>query len=122
MPVKSADELNQLTRKILVAVGASESNASRVAEALISAHLAGHDSHGVQQLPLYVKDIKDGFIMPAAEPEVVQETASSALIRGHWTFGLGSGQTGNAVGDREGADQHHINRGLDRVAPHRPRG
>ena len=88
MPVKSADELNQLTRKILVAVGASESNASRVAEALISAHLAGHDSHGVQQLPLYVKDIKDGFIMPAAEPEVVQETASSALIRGHWTFGL----------------------------------
>ena len=88
MPVKSADELTQLTRKILVAVGASESNAGRVAEALISAHLAGHDSHGVQQLPLYIKDIKDGFIMPAAEPEVVQETASSALIRGHWTFGL----------------------------------
>ena len=27
MPVKSADELNQLTRKILVGVGASESNA-----------------------------------------------------------------------------------------------
>ena len=106
MPVKSADELNEITRKILVAVGASESNAGRVAEALVSAHLAGHDSHGVQQLPLYVKDIEAGFILPANEPEVVQETASSALIRGHWTFGLVVAKQGMQLAIDKAADDN----------------
>ncbi len=87
MPVKTADELSELTRSILVALGASEKNANRVADGLVSAHLAGHDSHGVQQLANYVKSIKAGEIVPAAEPQIVRETANAALVSGNWTFG-----------------------------------
>ena len=87
MPTKTADELYQLTREVLLAAGASESNAGRVAEALVSSHLAGHDSHGVQHLPRYVENVRAGQLQPAAQPVTVQETACSALVRGNWTFG-----------------------------------
>ena len=76
-----------------------------MAEALVSAHLAGHDSHGVQQLPLYGKDIREGLILPAAEPEVVQENASSALIRGHWTFGLVAAKQGIQLAIEKAANE-----------------
>lgn len=88
MPIKSADEIRDMTQRILASLGASGKNAERVAEALTSANLAGHDSHGIQQLPLYAQAIKDGQVVPTAEPEIVHETANSAFIRGNWTFGL----------------------------------
>ena len=87
MPIKTASELDTLTLGILLAAGASESNARRVAEALVSSHLAGHDSHGVQHLPRYVNNIDTGQLKPRAKPDIVKETASSALVRGNWTFG-----------------------------------
>ncbi len=87
MPIKTGEELDKLTREVLLAAGASESNAGRVAEALVSSHLAGHDSHGVQHLPRYVENIRAGQLQPEANPEVVTETSCSALVRGNWTFG-----------------------------------
>ena len=87
MPTKTADQLEKLTREVLLAAGASESNAGRVGEALVSSHLAGHDSHGVQHLPRYVENVNAGQLQPRAQPEIVTETACSALVRGNWTFG-----------------------------------
>ena len=87
MQLKTAEELDRLVRDILLAAGADDRNASRVAEALVSSNLSGVDTHGVLHLPKYVTAIKDGDIVPTAWPETLQETPTTALVTGNWTFG-----------------------------------
>ena len=84
---KSADELKELVTRMLVAAEADETNARVVAEHLVSANLSGVDTHGVWQLPGYIAAIQAGELAAAARPEVVRETATSALVTGNWTFG-----------------------------------
>ena len=57
MHTLSAEALHSLVRNILLAAGADERNADRVAEALVSSNLAGVDTHGVFQLPMYVEQL-----------------------------------------------------------------
>jgi hydroxycarboxylate dehydrogenase B len=87
MITKTVDQLNIIIKKIMLAAGADERNAERLAEALISAHLAGIDTHGIWHLQRYVDLIKSGQIIPTAWPEIVSETRSSALVKGNFTFG-----------------------------------
>ena len=88
MPTKTAYELQGLVRRILLAAGADDSNADRVAEGLVLSDLSGVETHGVHQLPSYVNAIKNGEVVPAAKPEVVKNTPSTALVKGNWTFGF----------------------------------
>lgn len=81
------ERLRRLAEQIFVAAGASSANAERVADALVEANLAGHDSHGVQHIPGYVGAIRDGTIVPDATPEVLRDAAATALVSGNWTFG-----------------------------------
>jgi len=87
MVLTTADELHRIIDKILVATGADERNANRVADALVSANLCGVDTHGVYHLPLYVEMIKTGEIAPTAWPKILAETPTTALVGGNWTFG-----------------------------------
>jgi hydroxycarboxylate dehydrogenase B len=80
-------ELAGLVSAILVAAGASRSNADCVANHLVSANLCGVDTHGVWHLPGYVSAVQSGEIVPDAIPEVKVDCALSALVTGHWTFG-----------------------------------
>jgi LDH2 family malate/lactate/ureidoglycolate dehydrogenase len=92
MPTLQASRLRELSSAILRAAGASTSNAARVAEALVEANLAGHDSHGVQTIPGYVRSVREGLIVPDAEPRLLRETPVTALVSGGWTFGqVGAG-------------------------------
>ena len=84
---KDAYELKKLVSKILMAANANQVNAKVVAEHLVSANLSGVDTHGVWQLPGYISAIQAGELVPAAQPEILQETATSALVTGNWTFG-----------------------------------
>src|SRR5258705_11757644 len=83
----SAQELRSMVAGILVAAGASKSNADCVAEHLVSANLCGVDTHGVFHLAGYVSAVKSGQIVPDAVPEIIAESPVSALVTGHWTFG-----------------------------------
>jgi LDH2 family malate/lactate/ureidoglycolate dehydrogenase len=57
---------------------------ARVAiEALIEANLRGIDSHGIQLLPLYLDLADKGRLHAGIEPEVVVETAASAVLDAH---------------------------------------
>lgn len=87
MITKSVAELHDLTRRILIAAGAAESNANEVAEHLAESNLCGVDTHGVWHLPGYVQAIRDGYIAPTALPAVAQEKSNTALVIGNWTFG-----------------------------------
>jgi len=79
--------LNQLVETIFVAAGAKKSDAQQIADILIANHLAGHDSHGILRIPEYLQSIKDGEIDPVASPEIIQDTPTSAVVKGNWSFG-----------------------------------
>ncbi len=87
MPIIQADALQMITAGILAAAGALEEYAEFVSRHLVDANLAGHDSHGVLRTPHYVHQIDSGELAPQASAEVVEETAATAQIDGHWTFG-----------------------------------
>lgn len=87
MVMLQPEQWRALGRALFVAAGATESNATRLMEALVDSSLVGHDSHGVIRIVQYLKAIAAGQIDPAAEPEVVKETAVTSLVDGKWTFG-----------------------------------
>ena len=87
MPTLKSEQLSELGEAIFLAAGASPENAVRVTASLVDANLAGHDSHGVQHFPGYVRSIQEGQIVADARPEVLRETAVTALVSGRWTFG-----------------------------------
>ena len=87
MVTLQAEQWRTVCRAVFLAAGATEANAARVTEALVDSNLVGHDSHGVIRVIQYLQSIEAGHVDPAAEPEVVKETAVTSLVDGKWTFG-----------------------------------
>ena len=87
MPAVDAQTLRGIVEKLFVAAGASQEEASTVARHSVAANLAGHDSHGVIQVPVYLDRIEKGHIVPGAPLEIKQESATSTVIDGNWGFG-----------------------------------
>jgi uncharacterized oxidoreductase len=87
MPIFKPDELRRIGREIYEQMGASPEEAEIVADLLVEANLAGHDSHGVVRIPQYVSAIKRGQIKLGTSTEVEKETAATAVVNGHWGFG-----------------------------------
>ena len=87
MITKTSDELHRVHKDVLKAVGTPDDIATIVADILVGAHLAGHDSHGIQHLPRYVQEVGEGHIVPAARPEIVSEKGSVVFARGNWGWG-----------------------------------
>jgi uncharacterized oxidoreductase len=56
------EELRDLARRALVATGSDAGEATIVADHLVEANLAGHDSHGIGLLPMYLGDRRSGMI------------------------------------------------------------
>jgi uncharacterized oxidoreductase len=54
---------------------------------MVWANLTGHDSRGVIHIPRYIGQIREGLIVPDAQPEVINDRPSAAMIDGHWGFG-----------------------------------
>ena len=75
-----ADQLRRMAQKLLVAAGTPAHIADTVADVLVDANLAGHDSHGVQFVPLYLERIEGGEIDSAAEPQILHETAGTLFV------------------------------------------
>lgn len=84
----SAPELEDLATRALVANQVSPDEAVVVARHCVAANLAGHDSHGVINIPTYIERIGMGHIVPGAEFEVLQESATTTVIDGHFGFGF----------------------------------
>ncbi|MFP5330751.1 MAG: Ldh family oxidoreductase [Acidimicrobiia bacterium] len=81
------DRLVDLVSAVFEAAGASLPTARTVAGLLVSAERMGHPSHGVLRVPDYVARVDAGKLDPAAEPVVVREMATSALVDARWGFG-----------------------------------
>jgi LDH2 family malate/lactate/ureidoglycolate dehydrogenase len=87
MPRVSAERLHEVGTDLLVAAGTPPDEAGIVMRHCIAANLAGHDSHGIIQIPTYIDRIAAGHIVPGAPWEIVQETATTTVVDGNWGFG-----------------------------------
>src|SRR3984893_10571480 len=87
MPRVPAERLHQIGAALLEAAGAPADEAEIVMRHSVDANLAGHDSHGIIQIPTYIDRIQVGHIVPAAPWTIVQESPSTTVIDGFWGFG-----------------------------------
>jgi LDH2 family malate/lactate/ureidoglycolate dehydrogenase len=87
MPILKGEELEKIAFHLFCAAGAPEEHSRIVAQHLADNNLAGHDSHGFIRVIQYIRQIKEGLILPAAKPEIVRESPGIAQVDGHYGFG-----------------------------------
>jgi LDH2 family malate/lactate/ureidoglycolate dehydrogenase len=87
VPTVPAERLHRIGAALLVAAGAPPEEAEIVMRHSVDANLAGHDSHGIIQIPTYIDRIQVGHIVPGAPWTITQESATTTVIDGHWGFG-----------------------------------
>ena len=87
MPTVDADRLTTIAAELLKGSGASEEEAEIISRHSVGANLAGHDSHGIIQIPTYIDRVKRGHIVPGAEFEILKDTPTTTVVDGHWGFG-----------------------------------
>jgi LDH2 family malate/lactate/ureidoglycolate dehydrogenase len=87
----SEGEVHRQSEAILVAWGCSAGNARVAADVLTYADLSGIDSHGVSLFINYEKLLQATTFDPAADPEVVLENASTALVDANGGLGHPAG-------------------------------
>jgi len=117
MPVFHASQLRRVAQAIFEAAGTPPEVALRVGGSLVMNNLMGHDSHGVIRIPSYLQQIARGQIVPQAQPEVVRETCTTAVMDGHWAFGQVVAARGMEIAIAKAEEQHIAAVGIFRC-PH----
>jgi uncharacterized oxidoreductase len=95
MPTFTRQSLHALTHLIATRMGSTAEEADEVADHLVRANLAGHDSHGVGMLPAYVRLLQDGLLVPNQTPDTVLDAGALLVIDAR--RGFGQRVTANAV-------------------------
>lgn len=83
----SANGYREICLSILAAVGAEGAPARTVVENMLRSDRRGIASHGIHNLRVYVGAVAEGTVDPAAEPSIVYESKTTALIDGNGGFG-----------------------------------
>jgi uncharacterized oxidoreductase len=78
----AADELRRFAREALARMGSDAREAQVVADHLVDANLAGHDSHGAGLLPAYARNIARGVLHPNRRGRVAMESGPLATVEG----------------------------------------
>jgi uncharacterized oxidoreductase len=87
MPTIASAELHALTRRVCLAAGSKEREATLVADHLVEANLTGHDSHGIGLLPVYVENVRAGRLLPNRHAEPVDQRGAVLIVEGHRGYG-----------------------------------
>lgn len=77
-----AASLARFAAAALVAAGMTEADARLTADTLVQTDLRGVMTHGLVRLPIYLNSLRSGSIDPTAQPVLVREDASTALMDG----------------------------------------
>jgi uncharacterized oxidoreductase len=94
----AADTLRRFVAEIFGRAGCGSVEAGTIAVHLLSANLAGHDSHGVIRVPRYVADISSGRTLVGQTVTVVSESATHAVLDGNHGFGQTIGEQAVDIG------------------------
>ena len=87
MPTISSHALKAVSHLIARRMGSDESEAAQVADHLVRANLAGHDSHGVGMLPRYVQLLHEDLLIPNQTAETVLDAGALLVIDARRGFG-----------------------------------
>jgi uncharacterized oxidoreductase len=87
MPTLPHHALKAVSHLIASRMGSDESEAAQVADHLVRANLAGHDSHGVGMLPRYVQLLHDGLLVPNQTAETVLDAGALLVIDARRGYG-----------------------------------
>ena len=87
----AATALHALVADIFAAAGCGREEAERIGRYLLSANLAGHDSHGVIRTPRYVQWLQEGKVRAGQTLTVVADSPVHATVDGNWGFGQSIG-------------------------------
>ena len=87
MPNFTAEELTAICLNVFGKLNIPAAEAEIVTRSMVDANRVGHDSHGIIHLPKYVRELEAGLIQPGAPTETLHESASIAVLDGHWGFG-----------------------------------
>ena len=94
----SQENLRAVAVEILLAAGSSGDEPGIVADNLVRANLAGHDSHGIGMLPRYVACVKTGGLIPNQHAEVVADEGPIITVDGRSGYGQVIGQEAMDIG------------------------
>jgi uncharacterized oxidoreductase len=87
MPTFTAAALRALVSLVVSRMGSSAEETEEVADHLVRANLAGHDSHGVGMLPAYIRLLQDGLLVPDQTPHTVLDAGALLVIDARRGFG-----------------------------------
>lgn len=87
MHIIAADALKQVVVTICRAGGSDEREATMVANRLVEANLAGHDSHGVGMIPAYVGSLKTGRLRAGRHISIAYDHGAIMVIDGNDGYG-----------------------------------
>jgi len=76
----SATQLRGLCSEAFARRGVSPMQTTATVDALILAEAQGLASHGISRVPMYLAHVAHGRVDPKAEPVVMRQTASAALV------------------------------------------
>lgn len=80
-------KLHEFCVHVFQGYGFTEEESNQITDVLLDADLSGIESHGIQRLIRYHKEITGGLVKLDAKPEVVFETPLSAVIEGNDAMG-----------------------------------
>lgn len=83
----TADRLRRLAGAILKSGGSADAEAALVADHLVQANLAGHDSHGVGMIPSYVRHLRAGLVVPNTRAKLVKDDGALLMFDGGRGYG-----------------------------------
>ncbi len=98
MHLIAAGPLRTAMRTLVTGCGSSEAEAAAVADNLVEANLAGHDSHGVGMLPRYVGAVREGGLKVNAHVSTVLDAGALLRLDGHAGFGQVVGAEAMVIG------------------------
>lgn len=91
MPTLHPEELHAFVRDTCARLGSSETEQALVADQLVGANLAGHDSHGVGMMPAYVAGALSGELTVNSHPTIVSDLGVLSVLDGNMGFGQVNG-------------------------------
>jgi len=87
MPNFTPEKLRSIASLVVRRMGSGEAETQEVADHLVRANLAGHDSHGVGMLPAYVRLLNDGLLVPNQTLETVLDFGALLVMDARRGFG-----------------------------------
>lgn len=91
MPTIHPTALHDAVRDVCAGLGSPPREQALVADQLVGANLAGHDSHGVGMLPLYVDRATQGLLHVGGNATVASDLGAVVVMDGNAAFGQVTG-------------------------------